>query len=167
MPLSENPSRVLPDLRLLEIPIGWYCPPVHAADRHLNRLMLADLCLVVLDGESDVGVADRSWLGKKMGSARRRWSDFKGGGHGDAARCWWFGWCVRWGRWTVDLGRRRWGRSLLEDFAAADRWVVCHGLEARIGAALMPSRCCSIGRCLLVGCDVDLTPLIRAAMGAP
>ncbi|KAL5978886.1 hypothetical protein ACLOJK_018781 [Asimina triloba] len=57
------------------------------------------------------------------------------------------------GQRTVDLGRRRWGRSLLEDFTAADRWVVCHGLEARIGAALMPSRCCSIGRCLLVGCD--------------
>ncbi|KAL6008920.1 hypothetical protein ACLOJK_022147 [Asimina triloba] len=53
---------------------------------------------------------------------------------------------------------------LLEDFAAADRWV-CHGLEARIGAALMPSRCCLIRRCLLVGCNVDLTPSIQAAMG--
>ncbi|KAL5984681.1 hypothetical protein ACLOJK_041302 [Asimina triloba] len=68
--------------------------------------------------------------------------------------------------WVTDGGCLEWVGTLmlLEDFSAADRWI-CHGLEARIGAALMSSRCCLIGRCLLVGCDVDLTPSIRAAMG--
>ncbi|KAL5979798.1 hypothetical protein ACLOJK_041445 [Asimina triloba] len=90
-------------------------------------------------------------------------------------RCWIWG--CQWDGFLAFIGARghRPGGSgspqvgtlmLLEDFTAADRWV-CHGLEARIGAALMSSRCWLITQCLLVGCDVDLTPSIRAAMGAP